>query len=100
MREFSIRTNVFFGENALGRLEEIQGKSVLIVSDRFMVESGVVDKIKARLNACHVFVFSDIIPDPPIEVVAEGIKCLAQCKAEVMIAVGGGSPPPAAQARK
>lgn len=98
MREFSIRTNVFFGENALGRLEEIQGKSVLIVSDRFMVESGVVDKIKARLNACHVFVFSDIVPDPPVEVVAEGIKCLAQCKAEVMIAVGGGSAIDAAKA--
>lgn len=98
MREFSIRTNVFFGENALGRLEEIQGKSVLIVSDRFMVESGVVDKIKERLNSCQVFVFSDIIPDPPIEVVAEGIKCLAQCKAEVMIAVGGGSAIDAAKA--
>lgn len=98
MREFSIRTNVFFGENALGRLEEIQGKSVLIVSDRFMVESGVVDKIKARLSACQVFVFSDIVPDPPVEVVAEGIKCLAQCKAEVMIAVGGGSAIDAAKA--
>lgn len=98
MREFSIQTHVFFGENALGRLEEIRNKSVLIVCDKFIVESGVADKIKARLASCQVFVFSDIVPDPPVEVVADGIKCLAECKAEVMIAVGGGSAIDAAKA--
>lgn len=98
MREFSIQTHVFFGENALGRLEEIQNKSVLIVCDKFIVESGVADKIKARLASCQVFVFSDIVPDPPVEVVADGIKCLAECKAEVMVAIGGGSAIDAAKA--
>lgn len=98
MREFSIQTHVFFGENALGRLEEIRNKSVLIVCDKFIVESGVADKIKARLASCQVFVFSDIVPDPPVEVVADGIKCLAECKAEVMIAIGGGSAIDAAKA--
>lgn len=98
MREFSIQTHVFFGENALGRLEEIRNKSVLIVCDKFIVESGVADKIKARLSSCQVFVFSDIVPDPPVEVVADGIKCLAECKAEVMIAIGGGSAIDAAKA--
>lgn len=98
MREFSIQTHVFFGENALGRLEEIRNKSVLIVCDKFIVESGVADKIKARLASCQVFIFSDIVPDPPVEVVADGIKCLAECKAEVMIAIGGGSAIDAAKA--
>lgn len=98
MRKFSIQTHVFFGENALGRLEEIRNKSVLIVCDKFIVESGVADKIKARLASCQVFVFSDIVPDPPVEVVADGIKCLAECKAEVMIAIGGGSAIDAAKA--
>ena len=98
MREFSIQTHVFFGENALGRLEEIRNKSVLIVCDKFIVESGVADKIKARLASCQVYVFSDIVPDPQVEVVADGIKCLAECKAEVMIAIGGGSAIDAAKA--
>lgn len=98
MREFSISTNVFFGENSLGRLDEIKKKSVLIVCDDFMVKSGVVDKVKAHLKDCQVFVFSGITPDPPVEVVVEGIKCLAECKAEVMIAVGGGSSIDAAKA--
>ena len=73
MREFSIQTHVFFGENALGRLEEIRNKSVLIVCDKFIVESGVAVKIKARLASCQVFVFCDFVPDPPVEVVADGI---------------------------
>lgn len=98
MKEFSISTNVFFGENSLGRLDAITDKRVLIVCDSFMEQSGVVDKIKAHLTSCQVFVFSEIIPDPPVEVVAEGIKCLAECRAEVMIAVGGGSSIDAAKA--
>lgn len=98
MKEFSISTNVFFGENSLGRLDEIKDKRVLIVCDSFIEQSGMVDKIKSHLDSCSVSVFSDIIPDPPVEVVAEGIKCLAECKAEVMIAVGGGSSIDAAKA--
>lgn len=98
MREFSISTNVFFGENSLSRLDQIRDKRVLIVCDSFMETSGVVDKIKGHLEGCQVFVFSKIVPDPPVEVVAEGIKCLTECKAEVMIAVGGGSSIDAAKA--
>lgn len=98
MREFSIRTNVFFGENALTRLEQIQNKRVIIVCDDFMVKSGVADKVKSYLKGCEVFIFSKIVPDPPIEIVAEGIDFLNKCNAQVMIAVGGGSAIDAAKA--
>lgn len=98
MREFSISTNVFFGENSLCRLDQIQNKRVLIVCDSFMEQSGVVDKIREHLGSCQVSVFSKVVPDPPVEIVAEGIQCLIQCRAEVMIAVGGGSSIDAAKA--
>lgn len=98
MKNFNLSTNVYFGENSLGRLDEIKDKRVLIVCDSFMESSGIVDKIKSHLGACEVFVFSKVIPDPPIEIVSEGIQYLNQCKAEVMIAVGGGSPIDAAKA--
>lgn len=98
MREFSISTNVYFGENALGRLEQVQNKKVLIICDKFMVDSGVADKVKSHLNNCDVHIFSKIIPDPPIEIVAEGINYLNACQAEVMIALGGGSSIDAAKA--
>ncbi len=98
MKEFDISTNVFFGENSLGRLDQIQNKRVLIVCDAFMVKSGVVDKVKAHLSSCEVLVFDKTVPDPPIEVVSEGIQCLASCQANVMIALGGGSAIDAAKA--
>ena len=98
MKEFSISTNVFFGENSLGRLQQLNNKRVLIVCDEFMKNSGVVDRIKGYLDTCDVYVFSSIVPDPPVEVVAEGIRCLDECRAEVMIAVGGGSSIDAAKA--
>lgn len=98
MKEFDISTNVFFGENSLDRLDQIQNKRVLIICDAFMVKSGVVDRIKSHLGSCEVSVFDGTVPDPPIEVVSEGIQCLASCQAEVMIAVGGGSAIDAAKA--
>ena len=98
MREFSISTNVYFGENALGRLEQVQNKKVLIICDKFMVDSGVADKVKSHLKNCDVHIFSKIVPDPPIEIVAEGINYLNACQAEVMIALGGGSSIDAAKA--
>ena len=98
MKEFSITTNVIFGENCLERLDQIQDKKVLIVCDEFMVKSGVVDRIREHLGGCTVDVFSGIVPDPPIEVVSEGIQCLSRCDADVMIALGGGSAIDAAKA--
>lgn len=98
MKNFNISTNVYFGENSLGRLDEIEGKRVLIVCDSFMESSGIVDKIKEHLKSSEVFVFSKVIPDPPVEIVSEGIQYLAECKADVMVAVGGGSSIDAAKA--
>ena len=91
MKEFNIKTNVCFGANALARLEQIQNKRVIIICDDFMMKSGVTDKVKSHLTSCEVFVFSKVVPDPPIEIVSEGINYLEQNKAEIMIAVGGGS---------
>lgn len=98
MKEFNIKTNVCFGENALARLEQIQNKRVIIICDEFMVKSGVADKVKSYLKTCEVSIYSNIVPDPPIEIVADGINFLNQCRAQIMIALGGGSAIDAAKA--
>jgi alcohol dehydrogenase class IV len=98
MKNFNINTNVYFGENSLEILQEIKGAKVLIVCDSFIESSGMVDKVKANLTSCDVYVFSKVVPDPPIEIVSEGIKCLSECNADVMIAIGGGSSIDAAKA--
>ncbi|WP_312353580.1 1-propanol dehydrogenase PduQ [Aminipila sp.] len=98
MKEFSISTNVFFGEGSLDRLNQIVNKKVMIVCDSFMVKSGMVDKIKDRLQNCEVTIFSDVVPDPPVEIIAAGMMELKNCGAEIMIALGGGSSIDAAKA--
>lgn len=98
MREFSISTNVFFGEGSLDRLSRIENKNVLIVCDSFMVKSGMTEKIISRLKNCRVEIFSDVVPDPPVEIIAAGMMKLKECGAQVMIALGGGSSIDAAKA--
>ena len=98
MKEFSFSTRIFFGEGALERLRKVEDKRVMIVTDRFMANMGVPDKVTVYLTRCQVSVFDGVVPDPPIEVVAAGVQALQESGAEAMIAVGGGSTIDAAKA--
>lgn len=98
MKEFTISTNVFFGAHSMDRLNQIKGKRVMIICDSFIASSGMADQIIAHLEDCETFVFSEVVPDPPIEIVAKGIDYLASCRAQVLIAIGGGSSIDAAKA--
>ncbi|MBU5483314.1 iron-containing alcohol dehydrogenase [Clostridium sp. MSJ-11] len=98
MKEFSISTNVYFGEGSLSRLSEIKNKRVMIVCDKFIESSGMAAKIQEKLVDCQVTVFSDVVPDPTVEIIAAGIQTLQSCNANIMIALGGGSSIDAAKA--
>ena len=98
MKEFSFSTRIFFGEGALERLRGVKNKRVMIVTDRFMETSGVAARVSAYLTDCEITIFSGVVPDPPIEVVAEGVKCFHAFQPDVMVAVGGGSVIDAAKA--
>lgn len=98
MKNFNLTTNVYFGENSLEALRQLNNENILLVCDDFMLKSGIVDKIKSYLEGNTVNVFSKVVPDPPIEIVAEGIRFLQQVDATVMVAVGGGSSIDAAKA--
>lgn len=98
MQEFSFSTRIFFGEGALERLRRVEGRKVMIVTDPFMAKLGVPDRVAEHLTRCSVTVFDGVTPDPPIEVVAAGVRALRDCGAETMIAVGGGSTIDAAKA--
>lgn len=91
MKEFSINTKIYFGEGSLDRLNEIKNKRVLIVCDKFMETSGIAAKVQEKLVDCEVSVYSDIVPDPSVEIIASGIQKLQNCNAEIIIALGGGS---------
>lgn len=102
MKEFEIRTKVFFGDNALDRLTKIPYKRVLIVTDPFVLKSGMIDLVTKRLETGRIDfkIFSDVVPDPPIEKVTAGAKVMAEYHPEAIITIGGGSAIDSAKAIK
>lgn len=91
MNEFSLKTKIYFGEGSLNKLSEISNKNVLIICDKFMEESKTAEKISNKLNNCRISIFSDIVPDPSVQIVALGVQKLKDLNADIIIALGGGS---------
>ena len=93
MKSFEIKTKIFFGDSALDRLSEIPYKKVLIITDPFVFTSGMIDMITAPLKkgGIEYDIFTDVVPDPPIEKISAGVKRLLTYKPDAIVAVGGGS---------
>ncbi len=102
MKEFDIKTKIYFGDNALERLSQLPYKKVLVITDPFVVKSGMIDLVTGRLEAGNsdFKIFSDVVPDPPIEKVTEGAKVLAEYDPEAIVSIGGGSAIDSAKAIK
>ena len=93
-----IKPQIISGTGALGFLERSVTGRVGIVTDAFMVRSGMIDAVISRLDGCRVEVFSEVTPDPDVDTVLRGAKALAALRPETVIALGGGSPMDAAKA--
>ena len=93
MRSFEIKTKVFFGDQALDRLAEIPYNKVLIITDPFMAQSSMFNLVTDPLKRANkeFEIFKDVVPDPPIEKISEGVKKMLEHKPDVLVAVGGGS---------
>ncbi len=98
MNKFKLKTEIYFGENSLAKLEVLKNKKVMIVCDGFMVKSGMVDKIKSRISTCKIDIFSEVLPDPSIKLVSAGVAQLGAFAPDVVIGFGGGSSIDAAKA--
>lgn len=100
MTDFTIHTKVFFGENALDSLKTLPIKKAFIVTDPFMIQSGGVKHLTDVLDEVKIpyTVFHDIVPDPPIEKISEGVIAYFAAEPDAVIALGGGSAIDAAKA--
>ena len=99
MNRFKIRTEVRFNKNALDTLREFSGKSAVIITDKFMVKSGMINKITDKMTDYKsIAIFDEVKPDPTTSLIAEGLKFIQANNAEIVIALGGGSPIDAAKA--
>ena len=66
----------------------------LIVSDPFMVSSGLIARLTGPLDAAGIVwgLFSDTIPEPTDSIVEAGVLRLNEADYDCLIAFGGGSP--------
>ncbi len=97
-KKFQVSTEVVSGVGALDRLCQVAHKRVLVVCDAFILQSGMVDRVVAKLDHCETEVFSEVVPDPPLDLIARGLEVLRRQRPEVVLAVGGGSVIDAAKA--
>lgn len=98
MYNFEIKTKISCGIGALESLIDITNKKIFIITDPFMIESKTIDKILINLEGNDCNIFSEIVPDPPIEIVVKGMEKIKDYSPDIIIALGGGSAIDAAKA--
>ena len=90
-------TKLYFGKNALNGLNEElpkYGKNVLLVYGGGSIKkNGIYDKVVEILKANGKEIYEDagVMPNPTVEKLYEGCERAKKAKADLILAVGGGS---------
>lgn len=90
-------TRLHFGEDAMAHLKqelEQYGPSVLLCYGGGSIKkNGIYDQVLAVLRECGKSVTEDpgVMPNPTVEKLYEGVQRARFCKADLILAVGGGS---------
>lgn len=102
MKKVAFQTDIYYGKNALDYLKTVSAKRIFIVVDPFLKETEILEKIEGYLSeGDNVWrLFTDVVPDPPIENVAAGVEAMKDFEPDFVIAIGGGSAMDAAKAMK
>jgi len=96
--QFNVPSTVIAGAGAVRELApQLKRRGlerVLLVTDAFMVASGLAPRVAADLAAAGIAaeVFAEVQPDPSEENVLAGFARLRACGAQAVVALGGGSP--------
>ena len=94
---YSNPTKIYFGEESLkGLYEELPkyGKNVILVYGGGSIKkNGIYDKVMSILEECGKAVTEDsgVMPNPTVQKLYEGCKLARDSKADLILAVGGGS---------
>ena len=92
MKTFYIKTKILVGSDSMAYLATLKDKTIWIICDGFLEHSGGLQHVKSHIGESNrVDIYTDIVPDPPLESVIEGVGRMSRLKPDVMIALGGGS---------
>lgn len=104
LQSFNIPATIIVGAGASRELATqtrlLGARRALLVTDRFLEQGGTPARFASALADAGVetYIFADVQPDPTDRNVADGLEALRMHRADVVIAVGGGSPIDAAKA--
>lgn len=99
MQEIRFGTTLYVGEDSLKRLSDFKNEKILIVTDSFIASSELLSHIKSFIDSSsETMVFSEVIPDPPIDNIVAGLESSKGFSATILLAIGGGSAIDAAKA--
>jgi acetaldehyde dehydrogenase/alcohol dehydrogenase len=89
---FRVPNQIYFDRNAVENLRTFPSCSTVIITNPAMEQIGHVDIVRRNIppgTRVHVSVIPDA--EPEIKVVVQGVETLNSCKADQIIALGGGS---------
>lgn len=95
--KFVLNETSYFGKGAreelAGEIKKRDFRKVFLVSDKALVEAGVTAKIEDVLNRADIpyELYSEIKPNPTIKNVLDGVEACTNSRADLIVAVGGGS---------
>ena len=95
--KFVLNETSYFGNGArselVGEIQKRDFKKVFLVSDKSLVEAGVTAKVEEILKKAKIKynLYDEIKPNPTIKNVTDGVEACKKSKADVIVAVGGGS---------
>ena len=94
-----IRFGVGISKSIADVCKEYGAQKVFVVTDNMIVQTTILDPIKESFEKAGMpyEIFSEIVPDPAIEVVDSTADVLRKSGANLVVAVGGGSPIDAAK---
>lgn len=91
MEQFSCKTQILSGPGGVSSLKNIGIRRLLLVSDPFFAENGTAARLASLTGAEKTEIFHKVIPDPTVELVAEGTALLKDLQPDTVVALGGGS---------
>ena len=95
--KFMLNETSYFGRGAreelVGEIQKRKFKKVFLVTDKPLVNAGVTAQVEKLLKNANIpyELYDEIKPNPTIKNVTDGVTACKKSKADVIVAVGGGS---------
>ena len=91
MEQFECKTKIISGPGAVSALAGLGAKRLFLVTDPYFAKNGTAARIAQIAGAEETEIFDRVVPDPSVELAAEGTARVRAFRPDVLVALGGGS---------